>query len=196
MLKADLAFRKANIITMNPEQPRAEALVVREGDIVVVGTWAEVAPHVGDIPVLDLVGKTVLPGMIDSHTHFLWTALSLAALDVSKATDHVSLQTVIRQAVANAPPGELIFGMGFTEYALDTEKFSPIIDKLDAAAPDNPVFIIGVTGHTSAVNSRALELLALPEDTPGLMRDAGRRPNGLLADKANNLAADNFSEIF
>ncbi|NIV31117.1 MAG: hypothetical protein GWN58_16970, partial [Anaerolineae bacterium] len=59
--------------------------------------------------------------------------------------------------------------MGFTEYALDTEKFSPIIKALDTAAPDNPVYLIGVTGHTSAVNTRALEILALPDDMPGLM---------------------------
>jgi len=196
MFKANLILYNANVITMDPKQPRAKALAVREGQIAAVGSWAEVAPHAEGLAALDLAGKTVLPGLIDTHAHFLWTALSLAALDASSARDHPALQATIRQAVANTSPGKLIFGMGFTEYALDTQKFSPIIKALDAAAPGNPVYLTGVTGHTSAVNTRALELLALPDATPGLMRDAHGLPNGLLADKANSLAGDKFSESF
>ena len=199
MFNNDLALRSA-VITMNPQQPRAEALAVRHGRIVAVGPWENVAPHAEGMTVLDLASKTVLPGFIDTHAHFLWTALSLAALDVSGADDHAALQAIIRckrsDAVADAQPGELIFGMGFTEYALDVEKFSPIIEALDAVAPDNPVGLIGVTGHTSAVNTRGLELLAAPEGTPGVMCDAAGRPNGLLSDKANNLAFDGFNEHF
>ena len=196
MFNNDLALRNANIVTMDPQQPRAEALAVRDGRIVAVGTWDDVAPHAEGMPVLDLTGKTVLPGLIDTHAHFLWTALSLAALDVSEAGDHPSLQAIIRQAVAEMPPGDPILGMGFTEYALDTEKFSPIIEALDAVAPHNPVCLIGVTGHASAVNSRGLELLAFPKETPGVMRDVSGRPNGLLADQANNQAFARFGEYF
>ncbi|NIN68445.1 MAG: amidohydrolase family protein, partial [Anaerolineae bacterium] len=85
MFKNDLTLRNANIITMNLRQPRAEAVAVRDGRIVALGTWEDVAPHAENVPVLDLAGKTVLPGFIDTHAHFLWTALSLAALDVSSA---------------------------------------------------------------------------------------------------------------
>ena len=202
MFNNDLVFRNAvpnsvwPIITMDPQRPRAEALAVRDGHIVAVGSWDDVAPHAEGMTVLDLTGKTVLPGLIDSHAHFLWTALSLAALDVSSASDHAALQAVIRQAIADTPPGDLILGMGFTEYALDTAKFSPIIEALDAVAPDNPVYLVGVTGHTSAVNTRGLELLAAPAGTPGVMCDAAGRPNGLLSDEANNLAFDRFNEHF
>jgi predicted amidohydrolase YtcJ len=196
MFKNDLTIRNANIITMNPRQPRAEALVVRGGHIVAVGVWDDIVPHAKGTTVLDLTGRTVLPGLIDTHTHFLWTALSLAALDVSAAQDHPALQEIVRQAVVGTLPGEPILGMGFTEYALDTEKFSPIIDALDGVAPDNPVCLIGVTGHVSAVNGRGLELLAFPEETPGVMRDVSGRPNGLLADKANNQAFARFGEHF
>ncbi len=196
MFKNDLAVRKANIITMNPRQPRAEALAVGDGGIVALGTWEDIAPHAEDVHILELAGKTVLPGFIDTHAHFLWTALSLAALDVTSAQDHPTLQGIIRQAAAATRPDELIYGMGFTEYALDTEKFSPIIEALDAVAPDNPLYLAGVTGHVSAVNTRGLELLALPDDTPGLMSDASGQPNGLLADKANNLADEKFHGLF
>jgi predicted amidohydrolase YtcJ len=192
----DLALRNASIITMNPRQPRAEAMAARDGRIVAVGTWDDVAHLARDVRVLDLAGKTVVPGLIDTHTHFLWTSLSLASLDVSGAEDHAPLQAIIQRSVADALTGELIFGMGFTEYALDANRFSPIVQALDAVALGHPVFLMGVTGHTSAVNSLALELLALPDDTRGVMRDAGGRPSGLLADRANNLAWDRFSEWF
>jgi predicted amidohydrolase YtcJ len=191
-----IAVRQANVITMNPSQPRAEALAVRDGRIAAVGAWEEVASYAEGLPVLDFGGKTVLPGFIDTHTHFLWTALSLAALDVSPARDHDALQAIIRQAVTDASPGDLIFGMGFGEYALDTERFNPILDALDAVASANPVFLLGITGHVAAANSRALKILALPDDTPGVKRDARGQPNGLLADQANNLAWERFSASF
>jgi predicted amidohydrolase YtcJ len=196
MAKSNLAVRNANILTMNPDQPRAEALAIRDGHLAAIGDWDDVAGHAQDMPVLNLQGKTVLPGMIDTHTHFLWTAMSLAALDVSGGVDHESLQAVIRPAVAETPAGKLIFGMGFTEYALDTQRFGPIIEALDAVAPDHPVFLIGVTGHTYAANSRALASLDLPEGTAGVMLDTQGRPNGLLAGQAGYSAADHFSGIF
>ncbi len=195
-VQGSVAIRDANIITMDSQRPRAEALVVRHGRILAVGAWEDVVPRAQGIPVLDQAGKTVLPGLIDTHVHFLWTALSLAALDVSPAQDHPALQAIIEEAVGSAPPGEVILGMGFTEYALDTTRFSPIVQALDAVASDNPVYLIGVTGHTSATNTRGLEFLALPDDTPGVMRDAGGQPNGLLADRANNLAGERFSLAF
>lgn len=191
-----LVIRDAAIFTMHLRQPRAEAMAVREGRIVAVGSWPDVAPYAEGLPVLDLPGKTVLPGFIDTHAHFLWTALSLAALDVSGAQDHAALRALVRQAIADSSPGGLVFGMGFTEYALDTERHSPILEALDAVAPDNPVYLMGVTGHVSAANSRALEFLAMPDDTPGIMHDADGWPNGLLADKANNLAWETFGAAF
>jgi predicted amidohydrolase YtcJ len=192
----NLAIRNTAVITMNRRQPRADALAIREGRIVAVGHWQDIAPQAEGLPLLDLIGKTVLPGFIDTHTHFLWTALSLAALDASEAHDHASLQAILDPVVADTPPGDLIMGMGFTEYALDTNRFSPIIEALDAVAPENPVYLMGVTGHTSAVNSRALVLLSPPDDIPGVLCDAAGRPSGLLANKANDLAMERFGATF
>jgi predicted amidohydrolase YtcJ len=181
---------------MNPRQPRAEALAVDRGRIVAVGTWEDVATHARGARVLDLAGRTVLPGLIDTHAHLLWTALELTALDASGASDHSSLEAIVRRKAAGLTPGSLIFGMGFTEYALDTATFSPIIDVLDAASSRSPIFLTGVTGHTSAANTRALEELALPSSTPGFMRTAGGGPSGLLTAEANNIATGVFSRRF
>jgi predicted amidohydrolase YtcJ len=194
--RGGLALRYANVVTMNPRQPEAEALVVREESIAAVGSWEDVEPYAEGVPVLDLAGKTVVPGMIDTHMHFLWTALSLAAVDVSAADDHAALQHIILEAVTDTPAGEPILGMGFTEYALDTNAFDPIIKALDAVAPDNPLLLIGVTGHTSAANTPGLELLDFPKGMVGIMVDADGKPNGLLADKANNDAFGIFGEWY
>jgi predicted amidohydrolase YtcJ len=196
MLHGNLALRNANVITMDSQQPRAEALAVRDGRIVAIGSWQAVASHIEEMPVLDLAGKAVLPGFIDSHAHFLWTALSLAALDVSAAHDHTALQDIIRQATAKVAPGDPILGMGFTEYPLNTGMSSPIIEALDAVAPGHPVLLIGVTGHTCAANTPALELLDMPAQTPGVMGDAGGKPSGLLADQANSLALERCGKSF
>ena len=102
MFQSDLVLCSANIITMNPRQPRADSIVVRGGRIAAVGAWEDVAPHAAGLRELDLEGKTVLPGFIDTHAHFLWTALSLAALDASGAEDHAALQNIVRGAVAGA----------------------------------------------------------------------------------------------
>jgi predicted amidohydrolase YtcJ len=196
VFEGNLAIRGANVITMNPEQPRAEALVVRDGRIAGVGRWRDMEALAGGVRVLDLRGNTVLPGLIDTHAHFLWTALSLAALDVSEANDHATLQAIVGQAVADTADREPILGMGFTEYALDSGAFSPIIAALDDVAPDHPVCLVGVTGHATAVNTRGLELMDFPEGTAGIMRDASGRPNGMLAGEANNEAFGRFGEHF
>ncbi len=196
MSQQALSIRNANVITMDPSLPRAEALSVHDGRITAIGAWEDVAPLAQGLPTLDLKGGTVIPGMIDTHAHFLWTALSLGALDVSEARDHDTLGAIVSQAAAQAEPGQLIFGTGFTEYTLGTALSRPIIDVLDEAAPENPVFLIGVTGHASALNSSALEALALPPEIAGVMRSADGKPRGMLADEANNKAGAYFSHVF
>jgi len=181
---------------MDRRRPRAEAMAVREGRIVAVGEWEEVEPYAAGAQTLDLKQRAVLPGLIDTHAHFLWTALSLAALDVSGAEDHESLQATVREAAADIPPGEVILGMGFTEYALKDTRGGPILAALDQVASENPVLLMGVTGHTAAINSKGLEVLDLPEGTPGVLCDAQGNPTGLLADRANSLAGEWFSRAF
>lgn len=194
--KADIAIRNAHVITMEPNQPFADALVVKAGEIAAVGTWEQVAPVCEEIQPLDLKGKCVLPGMIDTHTHFLWTALHAAAVGLEEVHDHGRLRERINAAVKDAPGGEPILGMGYSEYALERGEFSPIIKELDAVAPENPVYLIGVTGHSSAINSRALEILNPSADLPGLSRDDAGEPNGLLIDRANSYAQAKFHTHF
>jgi hypothetical protein len=177
----DLILDGAHVRTLNPARPRAEAVAVRQGRIVAVGSWDDVAPYAGGVPRLDLAGQTVLPGFIDSHAHFTWTGLKEAALNFWPAEGIDQVQDLLRQAAAETPPGQLLFGMGLNQYRFPGRQLPTAAD-LDAVAPEHPVFLVGVTGHYALANTRCLRELALPPDTPGL--DAG----GLLRDRANTLA--------
>ena len=188
MKNSDLALHGAKIITMNSKQMFAEAIVIRDGQILAIGSWDEVAPHAQGVQTLDLSGKTVVPGLIDTHTHFLWTAFGEASVDVSPANKHEELQTIIREAAMNSAPGELILGAEFTEYPLVRDDKISVLSALDAVSPDNPVFLFGITGHSSAANSLALEYLEIPEGTPGISLDADGNPSGMLSNIANSMA--------
>jgi predicted amidohydrolase YtcJ len=185
----DLVLWNATIVTMNRQRPQAEALGVREGRIVAVGSWEDVQPYGEGVPVLDLDGKTVLPGFIDSHAHFTWTGKQEAAFDFESAGSVEDVQAILFQAVAEASPGQLLFGMGLNQYRFAGRRL-PTSGQLDVVAPDHPVFINGVTGHYALANTRCLRELDLPASTPGL--DSA----GLLRDRANTLAEVRMSARF
>jgi predicted amidohydrolase YtcJ len=187
--KSDLALRNANVITMNPQQPHAEALAVREGRIVAVGDWVDVAPLAEGVQTPDLKGKTVLPGFIDSHAHFTWTGLKEAALDFTDAETVEQAQAIVAQAAAETPPGRLVFGMWLNQYRFPQRQLPTCAD-LDAVAPGRAVFILGVTGHYALANTHCLAELDLPPATPGL------DPNGVLRDRANSLAEAKMNARF
>jgi predicted amidohydrolase YtcJ len=206
MLEGSIAFRNANIRTMNPLYPRADALAIGGGRIVALGTWEEVAPHCQGAQVVDAEGKTILAGFIDTHVHFLLTAMGLTALDVSATVSFAEIGEQVQGAAACSPEGELILGMGAKcEWVLRTgagdqmssaeESLSPR-QVLDAVAPWQRVLIIGDTGHFSLANSRCLNFLNLPEDGEGIQRDAGGQPSGILVGSAHEKAFTTLAREF
>jgi len=177
----NLAIYNANIVTLSASGPHADAVVIRDGQITAVGEWKDIAASAQDVPAMDLAAKTVLPGFIDSHVHFTWTGLQELALDLSPAGTADDVKSIVRQAASETAPGSLIFGMGLNHYHFSDSKL-PHFDELDAAAPDHPVFIVGVTGHYSLANSLCLKELNLAAETRGLGSD------GSLRDSANSIA--------
>jgi predicted amidohydrolase YtcJ len=176
----NLILFNANVLTLNAGQPRCSSIAVRQGRIVAVGAWNDVAPFAEGAQALDLAGKTVLPGFIDSHVHLTWTGLKETALSFWEAGRIQDVQDILRPAVDATPPGQLILGMGMNHYRFPGRQL-PTAKDLDAVAPDHPVFIVGVTGHYSLANTRALRELDMPDTTPGL------DPGGLLRDRANTV---------
>lgn len=178
MFEGNVVLHNANVITMNPAQPRASALAVVGGRIAAVGGWEDVSAHAGGARVIDLGGKTVLPGFIDTHVHFLWTAMAMAALDLRGAESVSDICEAVRGAAEESPEKEMIFGLGVNDAVVP--QFGEVSMRLllDEAAPGRGVYVLSGTGHFSLSNSIALERIALPDGVEGIHLDAEGRPNG------------------
>ncbi|MGD2104249.1 MAG: amidohydrolase [Anaerolineae bacterium] len=173
-----MVLTNANVITMNAARPRARTVAIRDGRITAVDDG--VAPGQGAARVLDLGGRTVLPGFIDGHVHLTWTGLQETALDFGEADTVAAVQSILREAARDTDPGQVLFGLGINHYQFPDHELPTRAD-LDAAAPEHPVYISGVTGHYSVVNTLCLERQEVAADTPGL------EPSGLLRDRANTV---------
>ncbi len=174
----DLLITNAHIHTLEPHQPRASTLLVRDGYVVALDA---AVPHAPDVPVYDLHGQTVVPGFIDSHVHFLWTGVRHFALDLQGVTTVAEVQERVAAQAAQLPAGQLVLGL-----ALDHEAFPqglPTAADLDAAAPEHPVLLKGHTGHLTLANTRAMQHFGLGPATPGW------QPSGLLVGAANTATA-------
>ncbi len=170
-LSADLVLRRANVVTVDARDSRAQAVAVRDGRIIGVGTDSDVEGLIGTgTRVLDLAGRTVVPGFIDSHTHsvhvgefrYSFRQLNLPAELVPTIP---ALLAEVRQRVAQARPGEWIGGRNFDPNGMRERRW-PTRLELDDVAPENPVIITIRGGHACVVNSRALALAGITRDTP------------------------------
>ncbi len=140
--------------------------------------------------VIDLGGRLALPGICDAHMHLLPLGLAQRELDLRPevAPDMDALLARLRARARAAAPGEWIFGRGYDHFLIP-ERRHPTRDELDAAAPDNPVYLKRCCGHMGVANSRALALAGIGDDTPDpdgghIDRDADGRPTGLLQERA------------
>jgi hypothetical protein len=156
------------IITMDPGRPFAEALAVEGRRILAVGTRAEVMALINDrTRLVDLAGRTLMPGLIEPHSHPLISALLYDWVDLS-AFSHAGPEEVmaaLKQGVERARPGEWVSAFGYDPILLRGLK-SFTADQLDVIAPDNPVFIMIQSMHTMFVNHAALKRAGVTEDTP------------------------------
>lgn len=188
---ADLVLTGGNVVTMREAAPSAEAIAVRGDRIVAVGTTEEIGPFIGtDTRVIALEGTTVVPGMTDSHVHFVGLGRRLLTLNArGLSTDEIVAEVARR--VAEAGPGKWIEGRGWDQNTWEVREF-PTKEDLDAVSPENPVYLGRVDGHAGWVNSVALELAGITRDTADpaggrIIRDADGEPTGTLVDNAFRL---------
>lgn len=195
---ADTIYTGGPILTINDEQPTAEAVAVKDGRILAVGDLAEVIGNQGDATELfDLDGRAMLPGFVDSHGHVVFGGLqalsaNLLAPPDGDVTDIASLQGTLRVWVEeNAEAVEragVVIGFGYDNAQL-AELRHPIREELDAVSTDLPIIIVHQSGHLGVANSKALELVGFDASTPDpaggiIQRDANGEPNGVLEEYA------------
>ena len=164
--KPDLVLVRGNVVTMDPKQPRAEAVAVKDGRFLAVGSDADVR-HLAKAgtPILDLGGKTVLPGLIDAHTHGAYSGkINFLQVDLDVLT-LAEFKDRLRKKAATLPAGRWIRAGKYDDTKLDTKRLVTRSD-LDEAVPDHPVFITHRSGHIFIANSRALELAEVKRETP------------------------------
>jgi predicted amidohydrolase YtcJ len=167
---ADLVVQHAHIITMDSFRRMAAALAVRGGTIVAVGSDPEIARCIeAHTKVLDLAGRTVLPGLIDVHTHaILWAEgvlrneIDLTYPDVKTIPDVIA---AVQKRAASVSAGVCIQGIGWDDAKLAEHRYITRQD-LDAVSPNNPVYLEHVTGHLGVANGAALKIAGIAPDTP------------------------------
>lgn len=175
-----------SIVTMDPRRPRAEAMAVRDGRILAVGTESEARAALGPGPVRELhqTRGTVVPGLIDTHNHMHWTAIQTRLVDLTGARSIADIQQAIRSWAAAHPQAPwVVSGSGWHVANLAEQRY-PTRQELDAACPDRPVYLPRV-GHAAVINTRAIELAGLGKHTPDpvggkLEREPDGMPNGVL----------------
>jgi predicted amidohydrolase YtcJ len=191
MSRAELAFLGGSVITVDPTRPRAEAIAVAGGRIVAVGTDREVAELIGPTTdVIELEGRTVLPGFQDAHLHFAHGGMAARECDLYETTSPAAHAEAIVAYAARNPTVEWIVGGGWSMD--DFTGGMPTREFLDALVPDRPVALVTRDGHTSWVNSRALECAGITATTPDpvggvIDHDADGAPAGTLQETAMRL---------
>jgi predicted amidohydrolase YtcJ len=195
---ATLALTGGRLITLDPAFPVADTLLVQQDRIAQVGDSRALRQELGAAgEVIDLKGRTCLPGFIDPHVHFVATGMAHFQVDLTATRTLPEALARLRQAAAAAAPGAWIIAQGLAAGLLEgAERRMPDRRELDAAAADRPIFVGERTGHAGAANSLALEILAIPESTNGLARDSNREPTGVFVAEANRLASDRADQHF
>jgi predicted amidohydrolase YtcJ len=187
-----LVILNASVHTMDTNHPTARAIAVFGNRIAAVGDTADIAKLAGPrTQKVDAAGKLVLPGFNDSHTHFLMGGYSLSSVDLRDATSPEEMAKRLAAYASKIPKGRWITGGDW-----DHEKWPgaplPTKEMIDAATPDNPVFVNRLDGHMCLANSLALKLAGVTKETkdpPGgvIVRDRNGEPTGVVKDGAESL---------
>jgi len=162
---ADLILHGGKIVTLDKRSSIAQAVAVRDGKFLAVGSDADVKRFSGPATkVIDLGGRTVVPGLNDSHTHFRAAGLALYTVSMRNATSVAQALAAIKEFVAKKKPGEWIVGGAWHPPSQLAEKRYLTRQEIDSVAPDNPVYLPTV-GHFVMANSRALQSAGITRDT-------------------------------
>jgi predicted amidohydrolase YtcJ len=188
---------KGNIITVVNQKPRAEAIGIKGEKIVSVGTEQEVEAGSGKATrVLDLKGKTILPGFIDSHAHPMGTGKNRLGVDMSSVKTVKEALEKIREKVKKTPEGKLVFCPDYNRMQI-AEKRYPTRQELDSISDKHLIWIQHYDGHNSQVNSLIIKMAQFTAGMEGVDLDSKGEITGLVKDPASPrglTGGDNFTD--
>src|ERR1700744_3707785 len=191
MTSADLILHRGLLTTLDPANPTASAVAIKDGVFTVVGHDHDVMSLAGPATkVIDLGGKRVLPGLIDNHLHIIRGGLNFnMELRWDGVRSLADAMAMLKKQVAITPPPQWVRVVGgFTAHQF-AEKRLPTIEELNAAAPETPVFLLHLYDR-AFLNAVALRAVGYTKDTPQppggeMVRDGQGNPTGLLVAKPN-----------
>ena len=189
------AFINGKVFTVNDNQPYAEAVVVEDGLIKFVGSTNKANKYIDyQTEVIDLQGKLMLPGFIDSHLHFTSGGYYLLGINLRPALSKEELVYILKDYV-KGKEGRWITG-GRWDHESWQDKSLPTRELIDSITPNTPVFVSRIDGHMGLANSKALELVGITSETPNpkgglIIKDSETgEPTGILKDNAMDLVFD------
>ena len=191
-IESDLVLVNTKIYTANPKNPTVEALAIKNGKFVFIGTNTEAQNfNCGESKLLDLEGSFVYPGFIDAHAHLKGIGYRELNLNLQGADSLKSMLTQVTIHANKLPIGDWVIGRGWIEKKWPEARF-PTLEELDAISSDKPIALERADGHAIIVNSLALKLAGIDRDTSDpiggkIDKDINGEPNGVLIDKASLL---------
>lgn len=198
-LNADLILTGGTVITINPSQPRAEAIAVKNGVVYAVDSPSAIERLKGPgTEIIDLKGGTVVPGFNDAHNHMIsyGMQLQMVQLDYPLVKDIPELIAALKDRKSKQQPGTWIRGAGYDNNKLPNGRHPTRWD-LDSVSTDHYIVLKHTSGHMCTVNSRVLELLGIDRNTSDpdgghIEKDDSGEPTGLLEEKAQELVLNRF----
>lgn len=190
--KADLVIINGKVLTIDKDNPTAEAIAMKGETIIAVGTTSQISGMIekGKTEVIDAKGKLVIPGFNDAHVHF--GPLDPDYIELRYTTDPSVFTEKVKEQVAKSKPGEVIRG-GHWEHEMFIDKKWPTKDLIDKVSPDNPVILSRADGHSVLVNSYVLKKSGITKNTKDpfggeIQKDpVTGEPTGILKENAENL---------
>jgi predicted amidohydrolase YtcJ len=203
-LIADLVLTNGNIVTVDGDNPNAEAIAVIGDRIDAVGSAEDIAAYIGDeTEIIDLRGQTAIPGFIEGHGHYTSFGGSLMILDFRHARSFAEIVSMIAEAASDTPAGEWIIGRGWHQDKWEIKEDVlveglPLHDSLSAVTPDHPAMLIHTSGHGVFVNQRAMTLVEMGDDTVApkggeIVRDENGKATGMMRESAQDVFRQAFS---
>lgn len=198
-MSLDVAIINAKVITIDKGMTRAEAVGIVGDKIAAVGTNSTIQSRAGKkTKIIDAKGKTVLPGMQDSHMHPLLVGHFANGIVLNEVKNIPEFLEKVKEKAKKLPKGQMILGSGWNQERMEERRY-PTRWEVDSVAPDNPVFLIHWNAHICLINTMLMKQKGISKDTPDppggkVEKNEKGEPTGILLENGIDLVAPGFLE--